>query len=224
MSLIDLIFPKNCLNCGKSGKYICDSCLSKVGVLKPACPYCEKPSIDGFTHIKCQKKYGLDGLICPWKYEGIVRKAIPALKFKYATEVGKELSENFVSAIKSQYIKYYIPNTGVLVPIPIHWHRENVRGFNQSVEIGKRVAAEMGWGFTSNLLIKDKPTTSQVELSVEQRKQNLKGVFSLNTGTSLPNSIILLDDVFTTGSTLHEAAKVLKKAGVEKVWGLTIAR
>lgn len=224
MGILDLVFPKTCLGCSREGEYICGICLTKVRLLKPACPCCEKPSIDGFTHIKCQKKYGLDGLICPWKYEGVIRKAIPALKFKYATEVGRELSENFVSAIKSQYTKYYIPNTGVLVPVPMHWHRENVRGFNQSVEIGKLVAAEMGWGFTPDLLIKDKPTTSQVELSVEDRKQNLKGVFSLNTGTSLPNSVILFDDVFTTGSTLKEATKVLKRAGVNKVWGLTIAR
>ncbi|MCX6703995.1 MAG: hypothetical protein NTZ07_00965, partial [Candidatus Woesebacteria bacterium] len=122
------------------------------------------------------------------------------------------------------------PIKGVLVPIPIHWHRENVRGFNQSEEIGGQVAKQMGWEFNPEILVKIKPTFSQVELSVEQRKQNLKGVFALvskfhnKVGYSLPDSIILFDDVFTTGSTLNEAAKVLKRAGVGKVWGLTIAR
>ena len=84
----------------------------------------------------------------------------------------------------------------------------------------------MGWKFIPDLLIKNRSTTSQVELSVKERKQNLKGVFSLNPSYVLsPNSSILVfDDVFTTGSTLKEAAKVLKHAGIKKVWGMTIAR
>ncbi len=221
-----MIFPKACLDCGKEGKYICENCLSKVRILKPACPYCEKASIDGFTHIKCRRKYGLDGLTSIWKYEGVIKKAILALKFKYSTEVGRELSSAFLDTLRSQYAKYYIPNTNSLVPIPIHWHRQNVRGFNQSVEIGKLVAKEMGWGFNPDLLIKHKSTSSQVELSVEERKHNLKGAFYLNPSYIQHTiaDILLFDDIFTTGSTLHEAAKVLKHGGVKKVWGMTIAR
>jgi ComF family protein len=117
-----------------------------------------------------------------------------------------------------------IPNSNILVPIPIHWHRENVRGFNQSEEIGKIVAGEMNWEFNPDLLIKTRQTISQVELTVEKRKQNLQGVFTVDSKFQIPDSIIIFDDVFTTGSTLREAAKVLKRAGVQKVWGLTIAR
>lgn len=232
MGILDLIFPKTCLSCGKEGGYICQNCLTKVQILKPVCPYCEKPSIDGFTHTKCKKKYGLDGLTSFYRYEGAIKKAIHALKFKYATEVGGELSSVLVGSLRSQYTIYKILHTGVLVPIPVYWHRENVRGFNQSEEVGKKVAEEMGWKFVPDLLIKNKQTASQVELSVEDRKKNLHGVFSVNLdskynplgGAEIPDSIILFDDVFTTGSTLHEAAKVLKHAGVEKVWGMTIAR
>lgn len=223
MSVLDLIFPKTCLGCGREGKYICEDCLSKVRLLKPACPYCEKASIDGFTHVKCRKKYGLDGLTAIWKYEGVTKKAILAVKFKYSTEVGKELSALYVG----QLLKVgSLVKKGVLVPIPIYWHRENVRGFNQSEEIGKLVAREMGWGFVPDLLVKNKSTASQVELSVKERKENLQGVFSLSPNISISEcpSIVLFDDVFTTGSTLKEAAKVLRHAGVEKVWGMTIAR
>jgi ComF family protein len=222
--LLDLLFPKICLGCGREGKYICDSCTSKAKTLKPVCPYCEKPSIDGFTHTKCKKKYGLDGLTSIWDYDGVIKKAIMALKYKYSTEVGKELSERYISELmtRSDLVK-----GGTLIPIPIHWHRENVRGFNQSIEIGKSVALSMNWKFIPDLLIKKQQTVSQVELSVEKRKQNLEGAFSLSPHDSsfiIPNSIVLFDDVFTTGSTLKEAAKVLKRAGVEKVWGMTIAR
>lgn len=223
MGILDLIFPKTCLSCRKEGKYICENCLEKVRILKPACPYCEKASIDGFTHTKCRKKYGLDGLTSTWKYEGVIKKAIWALKFKYSTEVGKEIVQSFTHELMT---RGPLVKESILVPIPIHWYRENVRGFNQSEEIGKIVAKEMGWGFVPDLLIRNRPTKSQVELSVKDRKQNLRGAFSIspNIPVSQYPSIVLFDDVFTTGSTLKEAAKVLKRAGVEKVWGMTIAR
>jgi ComF family protein len=227
MNLLDLIFPKTCLGCRKEGKYLCNNCLAKVKILSPACPYCEKASIDGFTHVKCRKKYGLDGLTSIWDYDGVIKKAIMALKYKYSTEVGKELSECLVSYLKIQNSLFMIRNSSVLVPIPIHWHKENVRGFNQSVEIGRIVAGQMGWKLNPELLIKTRSTSSQAGLSVEKRKQNLKDVFAIAQHNSLfmiPDSVVLFDDVFTTGSTLKEAAKVLKRAGVEKVWGLTIAR
>lgn len=227
MGILDLIFPKSCLTCGKGGSYICTDCVLKVRLLKPACPYCEKASIDGFTHTKCKKKFGLDGLISIWDYECVIRKAVMALKYKYSTEVGKELANIFANYLRSQYTIYNILNTSTLVPIPLHWHRENVRGFNQSEEIGKLVAKEMGWRFNPDLLVKKKPTISQAQLSVEARKQNLRGVFCLNSNytlDALPSTLILFDDVFTTGSTLKECGKVLKHAGVEKVWGMTIAR
>jgi len=235
MGVLDLLFPKNCLNCGLFGQYICSQCLAKIRSASQICPYCEKPSIDGLTHIKCTRKFGLDGLICPWEYEGVIRKAILALKFKYATEVGKELSEHFINAIKPSNSlaepdpalqeRFLIPASSLLVPIPLHWHRENVRGFNQSIEVGKTVADSLGWKFVPDLLIKKKQTISQVELRGDERRQNLRGVFALNPSYKLHStSCILFDDVFTTGSTLIEAAKVLKHSGVEKVWGLTIAR
>ena len=224
MAILDLIFPKSCLGCGKEGRYICENCLSKVRVLKPACPYCEKASIDGFTHVKCRKKYGLDGLTSIWDYDGVIKKAILALKFKYSTEVGRELTSYLVSWLLSN--RQLVLSAQCLVPVPLYWHRENVRGFNQAEEIGKIVAEKMKWKFVPDLLIKNKSTVSQVELTVDDRKKNLRGVFSLNSNYVLSTlySVLIFDDVFTTGSTLHEAAKVLKHAGVKKVWGMTIAR
>ena len=222
MGLLDLIFPKTCLGCGKEGKYLCDDCLAKVRPAKPICAYCEKASIDGFSHTKCAKKLGLDGLTSIWEYEGVIRKAILSLKYKYSTLVGQELSEKFIGRLLTGCDPV---KADVLIPIPLYWYRENTRGFNQSVEIGREVAAQMGWKFISDLLIKTKSTVSQVELKGNARRQNLKGTFVINSSIKYRvSSIVLFDDVFTTGSTLREAAKVLKRTGVTKVWGLTIAR
>lgn len=229
MGILDLVFPKNCLECHREGKYLCSDCVAKIPLAKPLCPYCMKASIDGVTHIKCQKKYGLDGLISIWNYQGIIRKAILSLKYKYSTEVGRELTECFIDILKTLDSKFHIPDSSVLVPVPLYWHRENVRGFNQSIEVGKEISTAMGWKFIPGLLIKKQSTISQVELGGERRRKNLKNVFVVNPtySTNQPfiySSVIIFDDVFTTGSTLFEATKVLKHAGVTKVWGLTIAR
>ena len=95
MDLLDFIFPKKCIGCGISGLYLCSSCIKKAPFTKTVCPYCYKPSIDGVTHIKCQKKFGLDGLVSIWEYGGVIKSAILATKYKYATLVGKELSDYF---------------------------------------------------------------------------------------------------------------------------------
>ena len=219
MSLVDLVSPKNCLGCGKGGGYICESCIAKERLMKPACPYCEKASIDGFTHAKCRKKYGLDGLTSIWRYQGIVKRAILSLKYKYATEITSELVN--LMALESK--KLYIPQNFILVPIPIYWHRQNVRGFNQSEVVGRLLASKLGLSFNNQTISRALPTTPQAMLSVAERKLNLKHVFRVESDV-IKSNILLFDDVFTTGSTLHEAAKTLKKSGAWKVWGLTIAR
>jgi ComF family protein len=221
MNFLDLVFPKTCLECGSAGSYICAGCIAKVKLAIQICPYCGRAAIDGITHVKCRKKYGLDGLISVWEYEGVIRKGVLSLKYKYSTEAGKELTNFF---IRELMFGDNLISGSVLVPIPLYWHRENTRGFNQSNEVGTAVAANRGWKFLPDLLVRNKSTVPQASLSGDKRRQNLKGVFAINSEFIVPDTVILFDDVFTTGSTLKEAAKILKKAGVEKVWGLTIAR
>lgn len=221
MGLLDIVFPKTCLGCGKEGRYICRECIGKVPKAQAICVYCKHPSIDGVTHVNCQKKLGLDGLTSIWRYEGIVRRAILALKYRYATEIGREISEYTIDSLN----KLTLPPVYNLTPIPIHWLKQNTRGFNQGIELSGNIAENMRLKFIPDLLIKNRPTVSQVELSRKARCQNLKGVFAVNPSYQLlDSSYLLLDDVFTTGSTMFEATKVLKRKGVEKVWGLTIAK
>ena len=225
MGLLDFVFPKTCLGCGREGKYLCPVCMDKVPRAKAICPYCKHPSIDGATHINCRRKLGLDGLTSIWEYEGVVRKAILTLKYKYATEVGKEISEYAIASLQD----LVMPTVHNLVPIPIFWHKENVRGFNQSIVLSGNIAENLRLIFMPDLLIKKVSTPSQAGLSGKARRQNLKNVFALNPAYSSIDLFnysptVIFDDVFTTGSTFFEATKVLKRGGVKKVWGLTIAR
>lgn len=230
MNILDLVFPKKCLECGlpaqagKEGRYICFSCLSKVKLAKPICPECEKPSVDGVVHFKCKRKLGLDGLISIWEYDGVIRRAILALKYKFALEIAKELS--FLATEKLSAISRRPEAT--LVPIPLHWYRRNWRGFNQSEEIGKLIAKELGWKFIPDLLIRKKATTPQTELKAEDRISNIKGVFAVNPiyqpSDIIHQPLILFDDIWTTGSTLKEACKFLKRKALGEVWALTLAK
>ncbi len=220
MGIIDFVFPKICIGCGREGKYLCQNCISKAKFTQPICPYCKHPSIDGVTHINCKKKQGLDGLISVWEYEEVIRKAILALKYKYATEIGKEISEYLFSSLQ----RLILPSVHSLTPVPVYWIKQNTRGFNQSVEVGGKLAEKMRLIFLPDLLIKTVQTKPQAELSGKERRENLRGTFTLNEKSNIPESVFIFDDVFTTGSTLFEAAKVLKRGGVKTVWGFTIAR
>lgn len=221
MQFLDFIFPKKCFTCGKGRVYFCESCVAKVQNPKPFCPVCMRPSVDGMTHTSCKTPQSLDGIVSLWKYEGVIRAGILALKYRFAYDVCHELAELCINKLTTDY---RLPTT-VLVPIPLHATRERWRGFNQSEKVGQLVAKGMGWRFIPDLLIKKVATKSQTELKKEDRMDNIRGVFVLNSKYKLGESnYLLFDDVWTTGSTLKEACKVLKRKGANSVWGLTICR
>jgi len=222
MDLIDIIFPINCLECGKEGKYLCDSCLAKIGKARLFCLECHKPSIDGAIHAKCSKKYSIDFAYSPWDYEGIVRKAILKLKYNYAYKIAEELAERLIKKIESE--TSILPTDAILIPIPLYKLRQNLRGFNQAEKMGKLISESLGWDYNPDLLVRTRRTTPQTELKGVNRTKNLLGAFSANPKSKIYNSTyVLFDDVLTTGSTLKEACKVLKRRGIKVVWGLTIA-
>jgi len=119
-------------------------------------------------------------------------------------------------------------NKTILFPVPLYWYKQNTRGFNQSEIIGKAIAEHFSCNFIPDLLIRKKHTKAQVELRRSDRKKNIKGVFEFNRAykSKIDNnySLVIIDDVWTTGSTIKEAVKVLKNQGFENVWGLTIAK
>jgi len=224
MGILDLIFPKTCLGCGKPGGYICARCIAKVKIPRPICPACFRPSIKGSTHPACAGLLGLDGLVCLWDYDGVIRKAIIALKFKFATQIAREIS--IYASRRVQQFRLLPFKDAVLIPIPLYWYKKNARGFNQAEEVGRVIARNLGWKFINRILTKTTSTASQTELKRQRRLENIKGTFAVSVDFPISNysTIVLFDDVWTTGSTLQEAARVLKLAGAKRVWGLTLSR
>jgi competence protein ComFC len=231
MNFIDLLFPRKCLNCGKEGSYFCSQCLNFLSLdSQRICPVCEKPSIGGHTHPKCLKKESLDGLTSVFAYKGLISKAITKLKYKFIYDIAEDLVEIFLSSCGEDLVfsNYCQKEKPVIVPIPLHPSRLRWRGFNQSELLGKMIAKNLGLTFVPGLLTRTKNTKPQMELSEKQRQENIRGAFSLKQ--ELPNNLItnntilLFDDVWTSGATIKEAGKILKQNGAKKVWGLTVAR
>lgn len=231
MSLLELLFPKQCLGCRKYGSYICAQCISKLEV-KQRCIVCQKPAIDGWTHERCKGKYTIDRTIALFPYRSVAGNAIKSLKYKFATQIAKELVEYSVCEIKSNKVlsrhSGHDPESAsvpILIPIPMHWKRQNWRGFNQTHILGESLSQSLSLKWEPNLLVRTKQPKAQEGLKREDRIKNVSDVFIFKSSFLNPKSpYILFDDVLTTGSTLSEAGKVLKKAGGREVWALTIAR
>ncbi len=198
------------------------------------CPVCEKAAFNGLTHPYCQAKYALDGLISLFPYEGIIKTVLGKLKYKFMTDLTNELVGLIIQTIKMNLknrfkLLNWLLNEkkSILVPLPLYWQRENWRGFNQSELLGGQIAKHFGWEIRNDILIRQKFTQPQVGLKSSKRQQNIQGAFKINPNFKVKDfksNILLFDDVWTTGSTLKEAGKILKKGGVKKVWALTICR
>lgn len=228
-AFLDILFPASCVNCGAEGTYFCQDCASLVEIFEDQyCPFCRIPKIvpDGRTCVRCRKDKKLNGLFCATSYENkLVRKMLQLLKYK--PSYAKCLAEPLVSFIithfqlvnKIDFSKY------LWIPVPLHKSRLKERGFNQAEELTKNLSENLGGRLASAALVKKRPTKDQVGLPREERKKNVEGAFScVKPETVKGEKILLVDDVFTTGATMEECARALKRAGAKEVWGVTVAR
>ncbi len=218
-SFLDFIFPKKCVSCGRFGAYICFACTAKIEVIEhPVCPICQRQAIGGKTHPGCRTKFTLDGLVVGFRYRGPIKLAISRIKYKWIWDIAYTVNDLLAERIW----KFNIPQEFVLVPIPLHVRRKNWRGFNQAELICQILAKKFGCK-TQNLLKRQVETKTQVGLTREERKKNIKGAFTLNSSNVRGKTIILVDDVYTTGATMGEACRLLKQSGARVVWGMAIA-
>lgn len=243
MNLLDFLFPKFCVGCGKWGIYFCPKCINNITQTNLVCPNCERPSIGGKTHPLCQKKYGLDGLWNLGVYQDPLRKAIGKLKYKLVLEIAVSLADLMVLYWAKHTPQFFeeIKKGGVenwaIIPVPLHTKRQNFRGFNQTESIGKLLSKKLGLGYLEALK-RTRHTKQQVGLRGKARYQNIRGAFAIDPSivslsrddklrsknyTQLVNCL-LIDDVWTTGSTLKECCYELKRNGAKKVWAITLAR
>jgi len=182
--------------------------------------------MDGLTHPGCRGKYVIDGAFCAVAYKGIVKKLIYNFKYKpYLADLKKSLVELFYeSLIQNEIFQKAYKSLPILVPIPLYKERLRQRGYNHAQLLAEGLAKKFNLELI-DALQRVKTTKSQFGLKLEDRKENLKNAFILNPEYKIRNAnIFLVDDILTTGSTLLEAAKILKRNGAKKVWGVVLAR
>jgi ComF family protein len=226
--ILDILFPKFCLSCGEEGDYLCRDCFSLIDISeRQYCPFCHPPKIvlDGKTCPSCRKVKKLNGLYSAAAYNNyIIKKFIHQFKYSYIKELAKPLADlieiHFFNLNKLKSFSGFI-----LIPVPLYKKRLKERGFNQSEKIAEELSKILEIPAFNDVLIKTKQTLNQVDLKKEERERNIKGTFSCQKRELIKNkNILLVDDVFTTGSTMEESARVLKEAGAGQVWGIAAAR
>lgn len=228
MGFLDFLFPKYCVNCRKLGSYICANCFSFISFdIEMICLVCNKGSFDGLTHPGCRSKYAIDGAFSAINYKGIVKKLIYNFKYKpFLSDLNKTLVELFYeSIIQNEIFQKAYTSKPILMPIPLHKKRLKTRGYNHAKLLADGLSVKLNLPVL-DILERIRETKSQFGLKLKDRKENLKGAFSIVSNvpiTQCPN-VLLVDDILTTGSTLLEAARILKKNGAKKVYGLTLAR
>lgn len=208
--VLDLFFPPICGFCGKlNTKYICNEC-EKIVNLEAI------NKIDSYN-----KNYNRHLYI--FKYEGIIREKIIDYKFNNKVYLYRTFTE---AVLKNEENIKFIEQYDFLIPVPIHKERKKVRGYNQSELIARILADEIGKiKLQVDILKKDKNIVAQSTLDKKQRSENIKGVYKvINKQKIIDRKILLLDDIYTTGSTANECSKVLKEAGCKEVGIITIAK
>lgn len=230
--LLDLFLPKQCLGCKRPDTYLCQACFNSISLYpNNTCFFCGKITWQGKICIECQKQNYLDRVISATEYKNpLVQELIRNFKYHYVKELAKPLSKLLIKSLESTSTTSTISTnstSSTIIPIPLYGTRMRKRGFNQAELLAKEINDYFNLPLEINILKRKIPTEPQANIknNDEKRKANIKGVFEINPEYQVDGKIIvLIDDVATTGATLIEAAKILKKSGAKQIWALVVAK
>ena len=206
--LLDIIYPIKCLGCKKNNIWLCEDCFNKIEITK------ERRESTSF----------LNGLIIATDYKNeLIRNMLSKFKYSFVQELKIPLGKLLIKKLKQiddQHFDY-------IIPIPLFKRRELWRGFNQAELLAQEVSKEFSIPVLNNLIFRIKNTSQQVGKKRGKRKENLKNAFEINLEIKdlvKDKRILLIDDVFTTGTTMEEVVKELKDIGIKEIYGLVVAK
>lgn len=227
---LDLLFPPSCSYCkkvtGGSDRYLCRDCFSQLKFIKtPYCTCCGRAFSSGSGNHLCgnclKSSWNFDKARSIFAYEEIIAGLIHELKYS-GDMTGLE---TFQHLSRQHLILNDLNIPDFILPVPLHIKRLRERGFNQALLLAKKIFPEENKRIRYDILLRQTDTPTQTGLSGRERRKNLKNAFIIKRSSELTGrNILILDDVYTTGSTVNECAKVLKTAGCKRVEVLTICR
>jgi ComF family protein len=220
-TFLDLLFPPRCVGCRKVGGWLCSECRSAIELLRPPlCPRCGLPTAEGKLCLRCQRApLQIDRVRSVTFFDGPMRKAIHRLKYSNSQSLAAPLGEMLVSYWQDVHLP-----ADVIIPVPLHTRRLRERGYNQAALLARELGKGVGLPVLENALVRVRETSPQVDLNAEERKENVQGAFHCPDDQLAGKSVLLVDDVYTTGATLEACSLALKQRGVCTVWSLTLAR
>ncbi|MDE2901331.1 MAG: ComF family protein [Chloroflexota bacterium] len=198
---LDLLLPRKCVGCGGTGAFLCDVCIA------------DAPRAADTTGI------GLELVLAPFEMKGAAQTAVHRLKYN-----GVRGLASVMGIAMAQHLERHGVSPNLIVPVPLHPSRQRERGYNQAELLAREVGSWLKVPVDTGLLARTESAGPQARsASREERLANVAGAFRARR-EAIGRSIVIVDDVTTTGATLQECAAVLRQAGARRAWGLTFAR
>lgn len=230
--VLDLVYPRYCAGCGGATgdehDYFCWNCKAELSFISlPYCAVCGNPvsgMVDAeYTCYPCsEKRPAFDQARSVARFRGRLRQLIHDFKYNQAVWLRRDLARLLVSGVST----FFDPaGLDLVAPVPLYPARQRQRSYNQSQLLAENLARHFRIPLKGNLLLRTRPTATQTHLTAEERATNVRGAFRVHDRDRPEGrSILLVDDVMTTGATVGECARVLKAAGAAQVLVITVAR
>lgn len=218
---MDALFPPSCAGCGDNGSRWCSSCQQTTPKFSnEKCIYCQKRiAINGDCQYCSRQHRELDALFTWGLYANPLRRALHRLKYRRDLALGEALARNIIEVVVQKGLAI-----NLVVPVPLGQSRLKDRGYNQAGLLARPVAIALNLPYRPRAIIRIRETPTQVGLSLMERRHNVAGAFRAIPELVNGRRVLLVDDVLTTGATLNAAAHAVREAGVEAVYGVTVAR
>ncbi len=223
--LLRVLLPPRCLLCGAAGaggRDLCAGCAADIAFNTPCCPRCALP-LEAPAPLcgECLKREPpFASAWAPFRYGHPLDLLEARFKFRADLAAGRVLAGLLADRACAD-----VPSLPELVvPVPLHPARLRERGYNQALELARPLARALAIPLRHDLLVRTRATPPQTGFDAQTRRRNLRGAFAVAPGSVLPAHVALVDDVMTTGATLHECARVLRRAGVARVDAWALAR
>ena len=219
--VLDLVYPPRCVLCGAGGGFVCQSCESRLPLADgQRCSRCWAPLSHGFCAACDESRPLFDSLRSRFIYEGDARRLVHAFKFKDQTALVEELGRMMAESLVKEAL-----DSEVLVPVPLTGMKQRQRGYNQSQVLAREIGRIRGIAVEELLERQGRSGPQSQAGSAGERRENVMDAFRLRKGRRVSSrSILLVDDVVTTGATLSACARVLLEGGARRVDAVTLAR
>jgi ComF family protein len=221
-ALLDLVVPRRCGLCGRFDTFLCERCTASLPVASlPRCPACWGTVDQRGVCRACAGELvpSLAGLRSPYVMDGGARRLVHALKYDGHSALAEPMGRLMAECFESWGV-----SPDLVVPVPLHRSRRRRRGFNQAALLARSVAEATGITLDQTLLHRIRNTMAQVQTAgAEERRRNVAGAFAVTRPVTM-RSVLLVDDVCTTGATMRACAGALRASGARRVYALTFAR